>query len=316
MADILNAIYEPKFCEISYGYRQGKSCHDAVKQLGKQLMSYTNWVVDADIKGFFDNISHEWMMKFLEHDISDKNFLRYVKRFLKSGMMEEGKRLETDKGAPQGGIISPVLANVYLHYALDLWFEKGVKKKAKGYCAMIRYADDTVFCFQHENEARAFYRAFTDRLSKFGLEVSSEKTKIIRFGRFAKEHGSKETFDFLGFTATGVTTRKGKYQPQFLASKKKLKAKKQAVKKWLRENRHEKINTLIKRLNQKLRGLYNYYGIQGNSRRLYGFYWYIRQQLKTVLNKRSQKDKTTWERLQTILKYTPVLAPRIAAGQY
>ena len=206
MADILNAIYETKFYDCSYGYREGKSGHDAIKKLVRDLQNWTNWIVDADIKGFFDNVNHDWMMRFLEHDIEDKNFLRYIKRFMKAGIMEDGQFQDTDKGVPQGGSISPVLANVYLHYALDMWFDKVVRKHCQGGASMIRFADDVVFCFTCREDAERFYVSLRQRLAKFGLELSENKTKIIRFGRNAEE--SAQTFDFLGFTFYG-----GKWWP-------------------------------------------------------------------------------------------------------
>ena len=176
-----------------------------------------NWVVDADIKGFFDNVDHKWLMKFLEHDIQDKNFLRYIVRFLKSGIVEDLKHYESDKGTPQGGLISPVLANVYLHYVLDMWFDKVVQRRSKGEAYIVRYADDFVCFFRYENEARAFYEALKERLAKFGLELSEEKSRIIRFGRFAKQD-STDSFDFLGFTFINGMTMTGKYRVMLSAN--------------------------------------------------------------------------------------------------
>lgn len=207
MAKILTAIYEEKFLDVSYGFRPMKSCHDAIKRLGRIIeKKKVSYIVDMDIKGFFDNVNHEWMIKFLEHDIQDKNFIRLIKRFLKAGILEEGKHIETDQGTPQGGDVSPVLANEYLHYVLDLWFEKKVKKQNKGESFIVRYADDFVCCFQYKEEAKQFYYRLKERLSKFGLEIAENKSKIIEFGRFAEENckrrgdGKPETFDFLGFT--------------------------------------------------------------------------------------------------------------------
>jgi group II intron reverse transcriptase/maturase len=208
IAEVLNVIYEPKFYDFSFGFREGRGCHMAIKYLDKILMGKTSWVVDADIKGFFDNVDHEWMMKFLEHEIADKNLLRYIKRFLKAGIMEAGQFTETDSGVPQGGLCSPVMANVYLHYVLDMWFEVKVKKASRGMSEIVRYADDFVCCFQYEDDARNFYESLKERLAKFGLELSEDKSQIIKFGRFAG--GDAGTFDFLGFTVisgkTGTAT--------------------------------------------------------------------------------------------------------------
>ena len=256
MRRVLDEIYKGKFYDFSYGFREGKSCHQAIHEVNQVIMTKkVNFVVDADIKGFFDNVSHDWLMKFLEHDIEDKNFLRYVKRFLIAGIMEGAAYIESDKGTPQGGLISPVLANVYLHYVLDMWFEKVVKGKCKGEAYIVRYADDFVCMFQYENEANAFYKSLKERLAKFGLELAEEKSRIIRFGRFARQNstdGKTETFDFLGFTHINGTTLTGKYTVLHRTSQKKLKAKKQAVKEWLGTHIHGKPSDTIELLNKKL----------------------------------------------------------------
>jgi group II intron reverse transcriptase/maturase len=309
MAEILNAVYEPKFMEFSYGFRPKRDCHKAIFALDKIIMrDSVNYVVDADIKGFFDNVNHEWLIKFLEHDIDDKRFIRYIKRFLKSGIVEEGKYLESDKGTPQGGLISPILANVYLHYVLDLWFEKEVKKQCRYYAGIVRYADDFVCCFQYEGEAKKFLKMLTERLAKFGLELAEEKTKIIPFGRFQRQ--SKETFDFLGFTHLNGITRKGKYKLVHITSTKKLKTKMQSAKIWLKENMHMKPADIIKKLNVKLNGHYRYYGISDNSQRMDRFRRYCQKRLYRVLYRRSQGG-LSWEKFETILKYNPIARPQI-----
>ena len=189
MTQILNAIYEPMFKEFSFGFRPNKNCHQAIAYLDMMLhRKKVNYVVDLDIKGFFDNIDHEWLIKFLEYRINDRVYIRYVKRLLKSGIMEQGKLLKSEIGTPQGGIISPVLGNIYLHFVLDDWFEKVVKKQTRGYAGMVRYADDSVACFQYKEEAEKYLRSVKKRLAKFGLEVSEEKTKIIEFGRYARRN--------------------------------------------------------------------------------------------------------------------------------
>ena len=221
MADILNEIYECKFLDCSYGFRPNRNCHQALRAINQHIMiNKVNYILDADIKGFFDNVSHEWLMKFLEHDIGDKKFLRYVKRFLISGYMEDMKYYETNKGTPQGGLISPILANVYLHYVLDLWFEKYVKPKLKGEAYLVRYADDFLIMFQYEEEAKKVYEILIERFAKFGLEMEKDKTRIIPFGRFK---GTKETFDFLGFMHYNGITKTGKYTIGHKMSKKKKK---------------------------------------------------------------------------------------------
>jgi group II intron reverse transcriptase/maturase len=308
MADILTVIYESKFLDLSYGFRPKRSCHQAVLELDNKIMrDPMNYIVDVDIKSFFDNVNHDWLIKFLEHDIEDKNFIRLVRKFLKSGIMEQGKLIESDKGTPQGGLISPILANVYLHYVLDLWFEKEVKKNCY-YASMVRYCDDFVCCFYNQNEAKRFLVMLKERLLKFGLEVAEDKTKIIKFGRFQKS--SKLNFDFLGFTHINGVTRIGKYKVIHHTSSKKLKAKMQSVKAWLNDHMHEKPTEIIKKLNVKLTGHYRYYGISDNHNKLGRFRNYCCRQLYAVLNRRSQK-KLTWEKYLKVLEYNPIAKPKI-----
>lgn len=315
MRKVIDQIYEGKFYDFSYGFREGKSCHQAIREVNQLIMTKKiGFVVDADICGFFDNLDHEWLMKFLEHEIADKNFLRYIKRFLKAGIMEDMKFHESDKGAPQGGLISPVCGNVYLHYVLDMWFDKVVKKQCKGEAHIVRYADDFICMFQYENEANAFYEALEARLKKFNLELSKDKSKIIPFGRFAKEHsedGKTETFDFLGFTHINGVTRNGKYTVVHRTSQKKLKVKKQNVKEWLKENIHGKPSDTIHRLNKKLVGHYRYYGISGNYEGLLNFYHHIKAALFTTLTRRSQRAYLTWGRYRTLLEKHPIAKPKI-----
>lgn len=307
--EILEAIYEPKFKDFSFGFRPNRNCHDALQKINKHIMAdKVNYIVDADIKGFFDNIDHDWMMKFLEHDIKDKNFLRYIKRFLIGGVMENGKRLETDKGTAQGGLISPVMANVYLHYVLDLWFNQMKKRHFKGEMYMVRYADDFVCLFQYENEAQKFYQLLIERLKKFGLEIASDKSKIMPFGRYK---GTKQSFDFLGFTHYNATSHWGKYCVLHRTSKKKLRQKKQAAKKWLKEHMHESIPETIRLLNKKLVGHYRYYGIYGNYIGLKKFYNYIKWQLKATKMRRDQSGWLTWEKYYAILKIHPLEYPKV-----
>lgn len=311
MAHILNAIYETKFKDFSYGFRPNKDCHKAINFLNKIIMTRkTGFVVDADIAGFFDNLSQDWIIKFLEHDIKDKNFIRYIKRFLKSGIMDKGKYLESDKGTPQGGLISPILANVYLHYVLDLWFEKEVTEKFKGESFMVRYADDFICCFRYENEAIKFYNMLKDRLGKFGLNLAKNKSKVIRFGRYARENGSNATFDFLGFTFINATNRQGKYIVLHHTSQKKLSAKMIVVKEWLRQNMHLDKCELVKKLNIKLKGHYRYYGMTGNGSKLELFQRYVEYQLFKALNRRGQR-KMTWDTFAKFKKYNPIARPKI-----
>lgn len=306
--EILEAIYETKFLDSSFGFRPNRGCHDAIQRINKHIMAdKVNCIIDADIKGFFDNLDHEWLMKFLEHDIADKNFLRYIKRFLIGGVMEDGKKLETDKGTVQGGLISPVLANVYLHYVLDLWFEH-MKKEFRGEMYLVRYADDFVCMFQYEKEAQEFYKLLIERLRKFNLEIAEDKSRILPFGRYK---GTKESFDFLGFTHINGKSHWGKYCVIHRTSKKKLKQKREAAKQWLKEHMHESIPETIRKLNKKMIGHYRYYGIYGNFIGLNKFYKYVRQQLYFTKRRRDQSLWLTWKKLGQILKVYPIASPKI-----
>ena len=317
MRKVLDEIYEGKFKDFSYGFRKGRNCHQAIHEVNQIVMTKkVNFVVDADIRGFFDNVDHKWLMKFLEHDIQDKNFLRYIVRFLKAGILEETQRIESDRGTPQGGLISPVLANVYLHYALDLWFD-AVKKRLKGEAYMIRYADDFVCFFQYENEAEQFYRTLKERLAKFGLELAEDKSKIIRFGRFTKQNskdGKTESFDFLGFRLINGETLTGKYRIVYKTSAKKLKAKKEAVKEWLKENIHGKPSDTIVKLNRKLAGHYAYYGVSGNYQGILNFYRFVVDAFYKVLTRRSQRAYLSWKRYMSLLEKHPIIKPRVCVN--
>ena len=308
-ADVLNAVYEPIFLDCSYGFRPNRDCHQAIKKLDNTIMrKRTNYIVEADIKGFFDNVNHDWLIKFLEHTIKDKNFIRYIKRFLIAGVMEDNKYYETDKGTPQGGLISPLLANVYLHYVLDLWFELYVKVKCKGQCELIRYCDDFVACFEYEEEAKVFYNELIERLEKFNLEIETSKTRIFPFGR---NSNTNDNFDFLGFNIYNSKTIQGYYKVGYRTSEKKSKAKKQDIKNFIKLNRDMKPKALIKSLNRKLIGYYNYYGISFNLNWLREIYQYTFLQLKKWLSRRSQKGKINWIKMQLIIAFAPLEKPRI-----
>ena len=308
MADILNEIYECKFLECSYGFRPNRNCHQAIREINQRIMiNKVNYILDCDIKGFFDNVNHKWLMKFLEHDINDKVFLRYINRFLISGYMEDMKYHETDKGTPQGGLISPILANVYLHYVLDLYFEKAIKPNLKGEAYLVRYADDFLIMFQYEDEAKQVYELLTKRLAKFDLEMEQDKTRILPFGRFK---GTKETFDFLGFMHYNGTTRTGKYTVGHKMSKKKRKLKHQAITKWIKDHRAYKFMETINLLNKKLTGLYAYYGINGMLSELYKIYYHTLYALRSSIFRRSQRRIST-KVFNNILQRVPIVRPKI-----
>lgn len=301
MAGLLNEVYEVRFLDCSYGFRPKRSGHDVVRYINQTIMTKkVNYALEADIKGFFDNVDHDWLMKFLEHDIQDKNFLRYIKRFLIAGIMEGTERTDSDRGTPQGGLISPVLANVYLHYVLDLWFEKAVKPKLRGEAYYVRYADDFLILFQYENEARAVMEALKSRLSIFSLEVAEDKTRILPMGRFK---GTKEDFDFLGFTFYNTKTRGGKYRLGVRTSKKKLKAKRQAAKAWLHTRLTKPVAETMKLLAAVIRGHCSYYGINGNFHAIQSFWKYLKYSTYRMLNRRDQKGKLRYPKFLRIWNY-------------
>lgn len=300
MSYVLNEIYETKFLDCSYGFRPKRNCHMAIREINQRIMrNKVNYILDCDIKGFFDNVNHEWLIKFLQNDIGDKNFLRYVTRFLRSGIMEDMKYYNSDKGTPQGGLISPVLANVYLHYVLDLWFYS-VKKSFKGEMHLVRYADDFVVMFQYEHEANEFYKLLIERLAKFGLEIAEDKTRILPFGRFK---GTKEKFEFLGFQFHNGKTINNKYRTHIITSRNKLKTKRKIAKQWLYDNMHTSIGDTMKKLNRKLIGHYNYYGINGNYSSIVKFWKYCKYQYFKTLKRRGQKKPIKYLDFLRIWKY-------------
>jgi Retron-type reverse transcriptase len=315
---ILERIYETDFLDNSYGFRPERSCHDAVIELDKRIMGKTNYIVDADIKGFFDNVSHEWIIKFIGVRVADPNIKKLITKFLKAGVMEEGNIEPSEAGTPQGGVISPLLANIYLHYALDLWFEKAVKPRLKGEANLIRFADDFVCCFQYKEEAKQFYAALKERLAKFELEIAENKSKIIEFGRFAagnrqaKGLGKPETFDFLGFTHYCSQTRNGKFTVKRKTSKKKFKAKVKAFATWIKRVRdQENIRAIFETVKAKLQGHYNYYGISDNYQMIAKYYNGVIDLIFKWLNRRSQRESFSWDKFNLYLKQNPLPRPKI-----
>lgn len=321
--EILTVIYEVEFLDCSYGFRPGRSCHDALKKVTQIIETKkVGYVVDADIKGFFDNVDHGWMLKFLQERIQDPNLLRLIQRFLRAGVMQEGEIYETDTGTPQGGIISPTLANVYLHYVLDLWFAVKVKRESRGEAYLIRYADDFICFFQHKDDAKTFYGKMIERLRKFNLEIAQDKTKIMEFGRFAEERrirrneGKPETFDFLGFTHYCGKSKNGIFRVKRKTSRKKFKAKLKAIAQWLFKNMHMEIGELIKQVNAKLTGHYRYYGVTDNSNGINAYGYRVRRKLVEVLNRRSQKKSLTWEGFAKLEERFPLARARIYVNIY
>jgi len=323
MAPILNAIYEADFLGCSFGYRPGRGCHDALKVLGHIIETRrVNYVLEADIRSFFDRVDHGWMMKFLEHRIADRNLLRLIYRFLRAGIMEAGIRYDTPEGTPQGGVISPILANIYLHYVLDLWFDKVYRKQCKGEAYLVRYADDFVICFQYLEDAKACHRALKERLDKFGLELAPEKTRIITFGRFAREDSRKrggkkpDTFDFLGFTHYCGLSRNGKFRVKRKTSRLKVKASLRRLRDWLWRNLTTPFKELRTLLQQKLRGYYRYYGITDNSHAISCYGDKVKKLLYKWFNRRSQRNAFNWEKFNLFLVRNPLPRPKVYVSVY
>ena len=315
---ILEAIYEPKFQDNMYGFRANNSCHKAIKYVHKSISTTRiNYIVDADIKGFFDHIDHEWMIKFIEYNIKDPNIIGLIKKYLKAGIMDKGKYVATEEGSAQGNIISPVLANIYMHFVLVLWYKEVIEKRAEGENFLVVYADDFIAGFQYQREAQAYYEALKKRMSKFGLELESSKSKIIKFGKFAEQNrkalgqGKPETFDFLGFTFYCSRTRQGKPCIKVKTSKKKFKQKAKAMKVWLYENRDTKVSELMGKLRIKLLGHYRYYGISHNSTMIGTFRHRTIEYLFKVLNRRSNRMSYSWEGFNEMLKYYKLPYPKI-----
>lgn len=320
---ILESIYEQDFIEDSYGFRPARSCHDALKTLSLTMeRKPINHIVEADIKGFFDNVNQEWLLKFLAHRIGDKRIQRMVKRILKAGVAEDGSVTVSDDGTPQGGVISPLLANIYLHYALDLWFERIYRRSCTGYARLIRYADDFVVCFQYKADAERFRVELGQRLGKFSLEVEPTKTKVMEFGRFAVQSANKrgeraETFDFLGLTHYCGTRRNGTgFRMKRVTARKKFVAKLRIFKEWLMKARTLRTKELWEIAKAKLRGHYNYYGVTDNYRGIMRFDQAIKRLLFKWLNRRGKRSCLNWEEFNKMLKRFPLPKPRIMVSMF
>jgi RNA-directed DNA polymerase len=314
---VLNAVYETDFLGFSYGFRPGRSAHMALDALAFGIETRkVNWLLDADIRGFFDTLSHEWLVKFVEHRIADRRVVRHIQKWLRAGVMEEGRHVEQEQGTPQGGSISPLLANLYLHYVLDLWADRWRKTQARGEMIVVRYADDFVVGFQHESDAHAFLEDLRQRFSKFNLELHAEKTRVIEFGRYASERRSRRgqgkpaTFDFLGFTHVCDKTRQGKFTVLRRTMAKRVRAKLHALKQELWRRMHHAMADVGSWLASVLRGHYQYYGVPRNGRMLATFRDTVRRLWQRVLNRRSQKGYTTETQMTRLARqWLPV--PRI-----
>lgn len=316
VVEVLNAVYEEDFLGFSYGFRPGRSQHLALDALvvGVETRK-VNWVLDADIRAFFDTLSHEWLVKFVEHRIADRRVVRLIQKWLSAGVLEDGERIRAKVGTIQGGSISPLLANLYLHYVFDLWVHQWRKHKASGDIIVVRFADDFVMGFQHRHEAERFLVELRDRFAKFGLELHPDKTRLIEFGRFAARDRQRrgeckpEAFDFLGFTHACSTTRRGKFAVRRLTMKTRMRAKLAELKVEMRRRMHQPVREQRTYLQSVLLGHFRYYGVPNNAWRMHAFVRRVGWLWMHTLKRRSQKHRLTRQRQYRLLKLLP--SPRI-----
>jgi len=321
---ILEAIYEEDFLDCSYGFRPSRSCHDALQAVDQIIMKRpVEYVIEADIKGFFDNVSHDWLLKMLEIRIKDPSFLMLIRRFLKAGYIEEGRLVKTEQGTPQGGNLSPILANIFLHYVLDLWFEKRIKPQMAGEVCLVRYADDFLIMVQKQSDACVIEQALRDRFKKFSLTLHPKKTRTISFSRKEPENAKRQgrkpnTFEFLGLTHFWQCSFEGGwYMLSRRTSAKRFRRACRAMNEWLRSVRNWcKTKEWWQILASKLRGHYQYYGVSGNSRMLKMFYYRVMRLVHKWLNRRSQRNRWNWERFTEYLKHYPLPLPHISHKFY
>ena len=304
---VLNAIYEEDFLGFSYGFRPGRSQHDALDALMVGVSTArVNWILDADIRSFFDKIDQSWLIRFLEHRIGDERIIRLVRKWLKAGVLDDGVWSVSETGTPQGAVASPLLANVYLHYVFDLWAEQWRRQQAKGKMIIVRYADDLIAGFEHEADARRFWDAMRERFEKFGLELHGDKTRLLEFGRYATERrqrrglGRPETFKFLGFVFICGKSRRGSFQLHRKTRGDRMRARLQEIKRYLKLNMHAPIPIQGRWLNAVLTGYFAYHAVPTNHRTLASFRHQVAVAWRRSLRRRSQKDGTNWERMMQI----------------
>jgi len=315
---ILTPIYEAEFLGFSYGFRPGRSQHDALDALAFGIKAHKIcWIVDADIARFFDSLSREWLVRFVEYRIGDRRIIRLIQKWLKAGVLEENRWIETKEGTPQGSVASPILANVYLHYTYDLWVQQWRRRHATGDMIVVRYADDTIVGFQHRQDAERFQSDLKERLAQFALSLHPEKTRLIEFGKFAAERrkrrgdGKPETFDFLGFRHYCTTKKDGtgfqlgrKTQPE------RMRAKIREIKETLRKHRHASIDEQGGWLGSVMRGYFAYFAVPTNTPALNAYRWHIIVRWHRSLRRRSQRHRLTWERMcRLIARFLP--SPRV-----
>ncbi len=317
VVEVLNAIYEADFLGFSYGFRPGRGQHDALDALAAGIEgTAVSWIVDADIRGFFDAVSHDWLIRFVEHRVGDRRVIRLIRKWLKVGVMEDGQVTAGTVGTPQGAVISPLLANIYLHYVFDLWAQRWRRREARGNVILVRYADDIVVGFEHEAEAERFLAELRERLERFALELHPEKTRLLRFGRHAAAEqrrqglGKPATFNFLGFTHICGRNRRGGFLLRRKSRADRVRAKLGELKEELRRRRHAPLAEQGKWLRQVLAGWFNYHAVPTNSAALKAFRYHVSELWLRALRRRSQKDRTTWDGLsREIERWLP--RPRI-----
>jgi group II intron reverse transcriptase/maturase len=317
LVEVLNAIYEEDFLGFSYGFRPGRSQHDALDALAAAITRMkVNWILDADIRSFFDSVSHDWLIRFVEHRIGDPRVVRLIRKWLTAGVMEAGVLAPTEAGTPQGAVASPLLANIYLHYVFDLWAQRWRQHHAHGSVIFVRYADDLVVGFEHEADAQRFHVDLQQRMEQFALSLHPDKTRLIEFGRFAAEDrvrrglGKPETFNFLGFTHICGRSRKGLFQLKRKSRRDRMRAKLRAIKEELRRRMHEPIPQQGQWLGRVVRGYFAYHAVPTNVASLSAFRHHVETLWRRTLKRRSQTDHTTWDRIARLAAdFLP--APRI-----
>jgi RNA-directed DNA polymerase len=317
-AQVLSAIYERDFLPCSFGGRPGRGAHHALATLNEVIAGRkVEWVLEADLKNFFGSLSHDWMLRFVEHRVGDPRLISLIRRWLKAGILEDGEVHASEQGTPQGGSISVLLSNVYLHYVLDLWFERVVKPRLRGEAYVVRYIDDFVVCFQYREDALRAQNAMGQRLGRFGLTLEPTKTKLVEFGRFADKWASKrgrrrpETIYFLGFTLYCTRNRKGNFRVGVRTEKSRLRRALSHAQDLMRRMRHSPIREQVAHLNQVLRGHYAYYGIAGNIRALQRVHRAVERYWRQMLSSRSWKGDVRWQAFHRIKERFPLLRPKL-----
>lgn len=317
MVEVLNAIYEQDFLNCSYGFRPGRGAHQALDEVRRVICTRpTGWILEIDIAAYFDSIVREQLMEMIEKRVSDGSVLRLIRKWIQVGVIDEGRFLVSETGTGQGQTISPLLANIYLHYILDEWFEEEVKPRMNGEAHEIRFADDAILCFQYREDAEKVMNVLPKRFAKYGLTLHPEKTRLVEFGRKAGGHAKRQgkkpsTFDFLGFTHICALSRRGKFTVHVRTMRKRLRRSLTAVAHWCQQHRHEEVALQQKTLNAKLRGHYQYYGRPTNSLSLRQFYRGVRRAWRKWLNRRTRGQWLTWERYHDLLRRHPLSPPRI-----